>query len=163
MNISQYFTENMIDTQLLSNSELSTIISFFGYSGIENKLYNVESFRHPEFHYLTATNNGNSIMKCSKIKNDRVIVGREQFIKDLKLAEYSDIFKSKVLVNDNEKVLNVFCSGAPNYFIFGVENDTYSTYSFISNQYWIRSSSNLTQPQIDDMILVDVGATVFVN
>lgn len=167
MKISHYFSQHMVNTQNFSDSELSAIIEVCEYNGIENKIYTVNSFRHPEYHYLTATDTGNGMMKCAKKKIDRKIVSREQLIEDLKLANYYEIFESKppavVVMNDKEKVLNVFCSGAPNYFVFGVENDTYATYSLISNQYWVRSSTNLTQTQMDDMIVVAVGENVFVN
>lgn len=51
------------------------------------------------------------------------------------------------------KSLVVYCSGAPNYFIFGV-TDKYETYSLINNQYWVRSSNDLTKADLDDMIMV---------
>lgn len=51
------------------------------------------------------------------------------------------------------KTLTIYCSGAPNFFIFGVTKD-FDTYSLINNQYWVRSSNDLTQDDLDDMIMV---------
>ena len=52
------------------------------------------------------------------------------------------------------KSLVVYCSGAPNYFIFGV-TDKYETYSLINNQYWIPASIDLTPAELSVMTMVE--------
>lgn len=51
------------------------------------------------------------------------------------------------------KTLTVYCSGSPNFFIYGVTKDG-DTYSLIDNQYWIPSSKDLTQPEKDRMFVM---------
>lgn len=56
------------------------------------------------------------------------------------------------------KQLTVYCSGAPNFFIYGVDKDG-ETYSLINNQYWIPASMNLTPAEISCMTQVELKAT----
>lgn len=53
-----------------------------------------------------------------------------------------------------KKSLTVLCSGAPNFFIYGVTKDN-ETYSLIENQYWIRASNDLTPAEISVMTVVE--------
>lgn len=53
-----------------------------------------------------------------------------------------------------KKSLTVLCSGAPNFFIYGVSKYN-ETYSLIDNQYWIRASNDLTPSDLNSMIAVE--------
>lgn len=49
--------------------------------------------------------------------------------------------------------LNVYSSGAPHYFTYGI-SDEGNTYSLIDNQYWIQSSTNITDDDLSKMFLI---------
>lgn len=47
---------------------------------------------------------------------------------------------------------DIYCSGAPNYFIFAVSNAYNSkgdTYSLINNNVWCKSSQDLTEHELE--------------
>ena len=159
--LQEYLTKNMVNTIHFTDIELDSFLHFLTEHGMSLHYVDSTSLRNPEFHYVSMDASGH-ISKCSYRKG-RNVVEKEQAIKDFSLNTLYPIFTTKEVIPDNKKVLNVYCSGAPNYFIFGVESKTKNTYSFISNQYWIRSSTNLAQSQIDAMILVNIAETVFVN
>lgn len=54
------------------------------------------------------------------------------------------------------KLLNIYCAGAPNYFIYGVSEDL-DTYCLIDNQYWILASMDISREELSKMTLVDKG------
>lgn len=52
------------------------------------------------------------------------------------------------------KSLTVYCSGAPNFFIYAVTKDL-DTYCLINNQYWIPASIDLTPAELSVMTMVE--------
>jgi hypothetical protein len=159
--LKDYLSKNKVDTHEFTDMELDTFLIFLSNHGLPNQFVS-KSFRHPEFYFLTIGST-KEISKCSALKLDRKTVDKKQVIKDLSLDIRFPIFEQKDVAVSNNKKLDIFCTGAPNYFIFGVERNTRDTYSLINNQYWIHSSTNLSKSETDNMIVVDVAKTVFVN
>lgn len=53
------------------------------------------------------------------------------------------------------KLLVVYCSGSPNFFIYGVTKDM-DTYCLVNNQYWMRASKDLTPVEVSEMTKVEL-------
>lgn len=153
----EYFSTYMIDAREFTDSELQIILGRCSVIGLDS-LATPESFRHHQYHCLSANLCGERIVKVAITKEDRDLVPRSRFIKEM--GQYFD----DLLFDSGDKTLiKVYCTGAPNFFIFGREPSTGITYSLINNQYWIRASKNLTDNEIKVMTVVDEQLFIQVN
>lgn len=56
--------------------------------------------------------------------------------------------------------LEVYTSGYPNYFTYGIRcmvDTPHHTYSLIDNQHWVRSSTALSDVELEGMKFIDVN------
>ena len=151
----------MINALDFSDQELDCILHTCVFHGIDS-MYTAQSFRHPEYHYLTVDDSGEKLSKCSLRKKDRKLSTRAVAITAMGLEERYSTFKKPEVVDPNIKTLDVYCSGYPNYFIYGV-TENLETYSLISNQYWVRSSNDFESKHLEMMTLVSKNQKVRVN
>lgn len=59
--------------------------------------------------------------------------------------------------------LEVYSSGVPYFFTYGVCVYSHNTYSLINNQYWVKSSTNFSNEELSEMIFLDVMNGVWVR
>lgn len=52
--------------------------------------------------------------------------------------------------------LEVYSSGAPHFFTYGVCVFSKDTYCLIDNQYWVKASTNFTDEELSEMTFIDV-------
>lgn len=160
MNIKDYLMKNMINAQDFTNAQLEAILWLLSFHGITNSMYTLESFRHPEFHILTCDEEG-KLVKCSLKKPNRKLVTPDELIKDWKLYEKSP--KLFTIKKSNTKEVSIYCSLAPNFFIYAFDHSEKVTYSLIANQYWVRSAHQFTEDEILRMGIVHTGTEIYVN
>lgn len=55
------------------------------------------------------------------------------------------------------KVLDVYISGYPNYFIHGVDTVDLSTYVLVNNNTWVKTSTDFTQADLNRLHHIDTG------
>lgn len=163
--VKQFFRNCMVDGNEFTDMELETLITFCQRNGIENSFYTSGSFRNAEFHYLTASDDGNKMVKCSSNKKNRKVVSKDNLISVFGLSDLYTIFKKKEVksTNTNIKNVTVYSSGHPNYFTYGFDHDTNETYCLISNQYWVRASQNFTETEILRMSMIQSDVEIVVN
>ena len=56
--------------------------------------------------------------------------------------------------------LEVYSSGYPNYFIYGIRpmvDSPHHTYALIDNQHWVRASTTFTDVELETMKYIDSG------
>lgn len=59
--------------------------------------------------------------------------------------------------------LEVYSSGVPNFFTYGICTITHNTYSLIDNQYWVRASTNFTDIELSSMHFIAVQPECYVK
>lgn len=63
----------------------------------------------------------------------------------------------------NKTDLEVYSSGVPYFFTYGVCVHSKMTYCLINNQYWVRASVNLSNDELEDMHFIAVQEDCFVQ
>lgn len=57
--------------------------------------------------------------------------------------------------------LEVYSSGVPHFFTYGICTVDNNTYCLIDNQYWVRASNNLSNEELSEMHFIAVHENCF--
>lgn len=152
--LKDYFFDFMIDANSFSDDELSIILNKCSELGFECSS-KPEDFRHFQYHCLSLNLSGTKLVKVAATKEDREMVSRTRFIKDM--GKY---FDGLLTINENTIDITVYCSGSPNYFIYGVNYDTNESYVFLDNQHWVKTTNKLSNSEIDKMTMVESSVDI---